>query len=131
MNLKLLTLVTAVLVLGGCASYGATEQPATHVIDIEKVDSTFVRIGVVTIRPEADGISVRGEVSRRVAGRGPIHGHLHLEAADAKRRVLSRVDVAYRRASVAARTAKFIAHVEVNPDDVAVLRIIHHEDHAG
>lgn len=129
MKTRRLTLLAVSLLLTGCAALTGPERTALDGIAIEKVHSQFTKVGMVTLWSDDGGFAVRGEVARKLAGRGPIYGHVHVDLLDGEQRLLRRIDVDHRRPGVGARSARFVVRQDTDPGTVAVVRVIHHSDH--
>lgn len=114
------------LVLSGCATFSETDADVPEVAVIEKIDSEWARIGGVTLTRMESALHVRGEVLRKIAGRGPIRGHIHIEAFGADARSLINLEVDYRRRSIKARSAWFSQTLNIDPTLAKQLRVAHH-----
>jgi len=123
------TLVTIVslatlILAGGCASTGNDLVPE-NILKIEKVPSRWAALRAVSVVQDGDEITLRGKVTRRSTGRGPIPGHIDLEVIGPDERVVEKSVVDYHRRSVKSRYATFHATLNAAPPPGSTLRIIH------
>jgi hypothetical protein len=122
--------VLAAGVLAGCAGVGAAGSPG-DAIPIERIDSAHAEIASAQVREAPGGIQVRGRLQKRFAGRSPIQGHLHVEALDADGVPLAQATSTYRRLNPKMGLSEFTQPLAVSPDQVRVVRITHHLEHAS
>lgn len=68
-----------------------------------------------------------GRLKKRHAGRSPIPGHLHIEARDRDGVLLGQVTAGYRRISPKTGLSEFSQVLDVPPEQVKTLCVIHHQ----
>lgn len=123
-------LVLTAALAAGCAGV-RTDARATDAITVERVDSTHAEITSAQVREVPDGIQVWGRLHKKFRGRSPIQGHLHIEALDATGTLLAEVITQYRRLNPKMGLSEFAQPLAVSPDQVQVVRITHHLEHAA
>ena len=121
-----LSILLPVLALTGCATLAGTEGSDRDGISIEKVDSRLASIGNVTFTQTESTLRIRGEVLRKIAGRGPVYGHVHIDVLRADERTLISLKDDYQRRSTKVRSAKFSETLNINPVMAKKVRITHH-----
>lgn len=123
---KCLYMLLPVLALTGCATLAGSESYDRDSLAIEKVDSPLASVGNVTVTQTQSTLRVRGEVLRKMAGRGPIYGHVHIDILGADGRTLISLKDDYQRRSTKVRSAKFSETLNINPAAAKKVRITHH-----
>lgn len=121
-----LFILLPIFVLTGCATLAETENSTRNSIIIEKIDSQLAEVGNVSVTQTEPLLHVRGEVLRKTAGRGPIYGHVHIEAFGVDNRPLIDVEDNYRRRSTKVRSARFSEKLNIGSVEVKKVRITHH-----
>jgi hypothetical protein len=116
------TLVTFIL-LAGCASTGK-DLVRDNTVEIEKVPSQWAALRFVTVVQDGDKIELRGEVTRRPTGRGPIPGHIDLEVIGPDGIALETSTIDYHRGSVKSRYAIFHTTLKTAPPG-STIRVTH------
>ena len=117
--------VVAVAVLGGCANL-PPDLAAGGDVALERVDSRSARVGRVHVWAVDSVLRVSGTVARRYGRRGPIPGHLHIEAIGDNGELLTETRTRYHRHSVKSRRAHFSATVSLPQSEARKIRVIHH-----
>lgn len=99
---------------------------ASGSLRLERVDSSRVRIGRVTIQREGAGLIVDGLVRRHLIYRNSLLEHLHIRAYDKQGRLLVEKIDHYRGNSSKSRLVSFMEILPVRADEVAKISIRHH-----
>lgn len=107
-----------------------TDARATDAITVERVDSTHAEITSARVREAPDGLQVWGRLQKKLRGRSPIQGHLHIVALDENGALLAEATAPYRRLNPKMGLSEFAHPLAVSPDQVRVVRITHHLAHA-
>jgi hypothetical protein len=123
-RLSLLATV-AFAVLGGCTSL-PPDRLADGEVELERVDSPSAHVERVRVLVENGALEVAGSLVRPFLQRGRIPGHLYIEALDGQGTVLGTTGASYHRRSVHTGKAWFFETLQVDPDDVRKIRVIHH-----
>jgi len=113
------------LALTGCANL-PTDLVATGTLNVERLSSSNARIGSVFVGDEDGLLLVRGRLEKRYFGRGRIPGHLHIEALGQDGAMLGQVTAGYRRLSPKTGLSEFSRVLDINPEQVRTVRLIHH-----
>lgn len=117
--------VALVAVATGCASF-RLDPLITDAVEVERMDSRKARIRTVQVRDHDGRLQVSGRLKKRHKGRSPIPGHLHIEALGQDGAILGQVTTGYRRLSPKTGTSEFSQVLDVRPEQVRTVRVIHH-----
>lgn len=117
--------LAALAALSGCASL-PPDLAAGGNVALERIDSHSAHVGSVSVRAADTAMTVSGMVTRRHGQRGPIPGHLHIEAIGDGDVSLAKTTSSYHRRSVKARKARFSDTLAANPRDIRKIRVTHH-----
>ncbi|MDT8403188.1 hypothetical protein [Sulfuriflexus sp.] len=121
-----LSILLSTITLSGCAMFAGIEDSVTDSIIIEKVDSRLASVGNVTVTQIESALRVRGEVIRKIAGRGPIYGHIHIEVLGADDRLLLDIGGDYRRRNTKVRSAGFSEMLNIDAAAAKKVVVTHH-----
>ena len=121
----------SILLLTFALSGFATTVAANAHVDIkntsiEKNDSKIARIGNVELSRSGSALRVRGVVRTKKIVRGPIAGHLHIEALGKDDHILTTQVAGYKRPSTKSRRALFSKILNVNLELTKKVRVTHH-----
>jgi len=116
--------VVAGTLIAGCATNGMAKQKQ---ISIERVDSSSVNVGHAYIDKTADGLTLRGEVKRKIHSHGKVSGHLHVELINPQGQVLKTAEVNHNRKASSDHIADFSTLLPMELAPGSVVRIIHHD----
>lgn len=105
----------------GCAE--AQLRPSDAAIVVEP--SPVLKIDDVVLTEGRSTLLVRGKVTRRTMARGKVWGHLHLEAWDARGRLLTSKDVSLWRVRKDRTPAPFNVTLPVLSKQVQEVRLSH------
>lgn len=108
----------------GCATNPMSQKAE---INIEKVDSSTVRITHAFLKETGEGLVLSGEVKRKHHSHASIPGHLHLELIRPDGEVVNKAEIHHTRKANSDHIAVFTT---VLPSDLAegsTVRIIHHD----
>ncbi|MBU0500993.1 MAG: hypothetical protein KJ558_06690 [Gammaproteobacteria bacterium] len=106
MNSHLLPPLAILLIVGWATAEGRPSRP-NEPIEIVKQHSRHAWVRNILIRPKDGGLKVSGEVRHRLYGKGAIPGHVHIEALDARGRVLDSRETRYYRQRKTSSRARF------------------------
>ena len=123
-NRTMLLNIVMVAALAGCAT--GNELVRNGTLNVEPIASHRARVSSLYVRQEAEGICVRGKVSKRYSGRGRIPGHVHLSVIGPEGDVLSDTRISYKGRGGKARSANFYARIPTEPPVGSTLRVTHH-----
>uniref|UniRef100_UPI00359461B1 hypothetical protein n=1 Tax=Thiocapsa sp. TaxID=2024551 RepID=UPI00359461B1 len=123
--------LVAIVALTGCAALRLDPTlPAS--VGVESIDSSRASITSVVLRDHAGELAVSGRLQKRLSGRSPIPGHLHIEAIAADGAVLAETVSTYRRLSPKIGMSEFSQRLAVPSARVERVRVTHHAtDHEG
>ncbi len=113
--------------LSGCAMLSS--NPTTELgLQLEKQDSRLARIAEVHITSTDSGFWVRGNIQRRLTGKGPIYGHLHIDLLDGEGYTLASAITKPTRLNRNSRRARFAESFdgEETAAKTETVRITHH-----
>lgn len=117
-------IVLGILLFTGCAS--AVKETATDLdIPIEKINSNIVRIGVVVVEPIDSDVQVRGAVVLKPGYRRSMPRSVRVEVLDASGNIVHVANAALLRSGVRSRTARFAIDLDIEPERISRLRIVH------
>ena len=111
------------VLLSGCASTGK-DLVRDNTVKLEKIASQRAAWRLVRVVQDGDNIELRGEVTRRPVGRGPIPGHIDLEVIGPDGITREKAVIDYHRRSVKSRYAKFHTRLGAVPPGSTV-RVTH------
>jgi len=127
-----LSVTLLALTLTGCSTLTENEKSVVDNIAIEIVDSVRASIGDVKVEKIQSSLQVSGKVRSKKLRRGPIFGHVHIEAIGANEQLLiTSVErlitsaARYKRQSTKSRVAHFSTNLNVNPASTKKIRITH------
>jgi hypothetical protein len=95
------------VVVTGCASIRL--DPVIAGVDVEPVDSFKARVTTIQVRDHDGRLKVSGRLEKRHMGRGPIPGHLNIEAFARDGALLARATTRYRQINPKTRQRRAIA----------------------
>ncbi len=121
--IRSLPILTTILV-AGCAMTGR-DLVRDNTVQIEKVSSGWATVRFVSVIQEDDEIELRGEVTRRLVGRGPIPGHIDFEVIGPDGIALEKAVIDYHRRSVKSRYSKFHTTLSAAPPVGSTIRVTH------
>jgi len=120
---SLLLVLTTLITTGGCSTTSMVQDEKG--ITIERVDSSTATISNVYLTYSDGFLSLRGEVKRRLMGRGPIFGHLHITLIDPAGEILKVADINYMRRNIKSSTASFSERLPIDLSQGSIVRITH------
>jgi len=123
---KIFTTITTLVILvllAGCASTGK-DLVRDNTVKIEKVPSQWAALRFINVVQDGDKIELRGEVTRRPIGRGPIPGHIDLKVIGPDGVTLEESMIDYHRRSVKSRYATFHTALKAAPPG-STIRVMH------
>ena len=109
----------------GCAGL-IPDLVANEEVTLERIDSRSAHVRQVRVWAEGSALKVSGTLSRLYSHRGPIPGHLHIEAFGDREVSLARTTAPFHRRSLKARKVHFSETLQVDPHQVRKIRVIHH-----
>ena len=111
------------MLLAGCATGSVAKQAQ---ISIERVDSSSVNITHAYLIKTEEGLSLRGELKRKLHSHGPVPGHVHVEVVSRNGEIIKAVDLDLSRKASSDHIAKFQTTL---PNEAAgnIVRIFHHD----
>jgi len=121
--LSLLLALAMLLIASGCSTTSTVQQEAG--ITIERVDSSAATINNAYLSYQDGFLSLRGEVKRRLMGRGPIIGHLHVALIDPEGNTLKVADINYMRGNIKSSMASFSERLPLDLAHGSIVRITH------
>lgn len=95
-------------------------------VAIERIHSDRANITRAYLQTSGATMLLRGELKRRLPGRGSIPGHLHIELINSDGVVFKEADIGYKRKSVKSRISNFYLDIPSDPSGIKSVRIIHH-----
>lgn len=109
------------VLLSGCATVPASPSSAKIVV----APSRSLVFSGVRAEARADGLVVRGRVGRRGLMRGPVWGHIHVEAVSGSRTV-AWVDTSWSQLARRRLPASFFqARLPDTPNNIDEIRVFH------
>jgi len=133
-NIKVVigSIVTAMLLFACSAHVGSPKEGQSELlhINIERIDSSSANITHAYLRFTDNELVLRGELKRRLASRGIIPGHLHVEIVDSVGDVIDESVVYYTRKCTSSSTSTYMYKTRVDPGRISVIRITHHNTHS-
>jgi len=117
--------LTTIILVAGCATTGR-DLVRDNTVQIEKVSSKWGLVTAVSVIREGVDVTLRGEVRRRPAGRGPIPGHVDVEFLDSEGVTRKRMNIDYRRPGIKSRYAKYHVRLRSMPPSGSAIRVMHH-----
>lgn len=117
------TLATFALA-AGCAMTGK-DLARDNTVKVEKIPSQWAALRVVNVVYDGDNVELRGEVTRRPIGRGPIPGHIDLEVIGPDGVILEESIIEYHRRNRNSRYAKFHTTLITALPPGSVIRVTH------
>jgi len=121
--LSLLLVLSMLLIASGCSTTNTVQQETG--ITIERIDSNAATISNAYLTYQDGFLSLRGEVKRRLMGRGPIIGHLHVALIDPAGNTLKVADINYMRRNIKSSTASFSERLPLDLSHGSIVRITH------
>jgi hypothetical protein len=120
-----------ILALLLCLAFPVAAGPAGDLVAsgsvrLERVDSSRIRIGRVTVQRENRRLIVNGLLRRHLLYRNSLLEHLHISAYDEQGRLLVEKIDHYRGTSNKSRLVSFTDILPVRADEVAKISIRHH-----
>ncbi|HOP17090.1 MAG: hypothetical protein H6961_06455 [Chromatiaceae bacterium] len=119
------TSLALALSLSACASL-SPDLAAQGSVDVERQGSRDAEIATVRVHPVEGGLHVDGYLRRRFVARGQIPGHLHIQALSSNGTVLVDEISRYHRPRAKSPRSNFSQLLELNPEDVRTIRVVHH-----
>jgi len=125
-NKIIVTIATlAIFILAaGCATTGK-DLVRENTVKLEKISSQWAALRAVNVVQDGDKIELRGEVTRRPIGRGPIPGHIDYEVIGPDGVTLEESMIDYHRRSGKSRYAKFHATLKTALPQGSIIRVVH------
>lgn len=122
--------LTLAVAMSGCAVI-RLDPVITDAVEVERVDSPRALVTSVQVRDHNGRLKVSGRLKKRHRGRSPIPGHLHIEAHSQDGAMLGQVTTGYRQLSPKMGISKYSQVLDLRPDQVRTVRVIHHhrDDH--
>jgi len=127
---SLLLAVITLLSVNACTSNSVKSE---HDIKIERVDSSKANIRHAYLF-ESDGqMTLRGTLERRLSGRGPVPGHLHITLLNPQGKVLKEADISYMRKHRKSSISRFSTKLPMKLIPGSTIKITHFgtESHEG
>jgi len=121
--LSLILALSTLLIASGCSTTNTVQQESG--ITIERIDSSAATISNAYLTYQDGFLSLRGEVKRRLMGRGPIIGHLHVALIDPEGNTLKVADINYMRRNIKSSTASFSERLPLDLSEGSTVRITH------
>ncbi|MDH5301700.1 MAG: hypothetical protein OEW58_10095 [Gammaproteobacteria bacterium] len=127
-TLRLMTAPILVIatMLAGCATTPWATLPDRN-IAVETIDSGSTGISHAFLSYTKKAIYLRGELERKIAGRGPAPGHLHVELLDKDGNVLKVAMSGYERKNLKSDVAYFTIPIPVDLPALSKVRLRHHD----
>jgi len=113
-SLALIVAIVSMFLISGCATNKLLEKDSAIVI--EEIDSKVATISNAKLYFSKNQVLLRGEVKRRLPGRGAIPGHLHVAIISESGEIVKEADVRYIRGANKISDSKFNI---VLPDDLS------------
>ncbi|HPE81781.1 MAG TPA: hypothetical protein PKZ35_17465 [Gammaproteobacteria bacterium] len=117
--------LASALSLSACAGL-PSDLAAQDAVNVERQGSRNAEVAAVRVRSAEDGLHVNGYLRKRFYARGQIPGHLHIQALDRAGEVLADEVSGYHRPRANSRRSHFSQLLEVNPESVRTIRVVHH-----
>ena len=111
--------------LTGCTSF-PTDSVVNDTVNIEREHSNKARIRSVFVGDRNGSLLVRGDLEKRIFGRGPIPGHLHITVLGYDGSILGEETTRYNRRNNKSSKSRFSLRFSVSPKDVRTVRVRHH-----
>jgi hypothetical protein len=123
---SIMTIITTLTLIAGCASINPAKTDISGSIEIERAGSQKANIREVNIQTDEEQLTIYGSITKTLNQRGHILGHLHIEAFDKSETLLGEIITDYRRQNHNSAISKFSVTLKVDPEDVARIGVIHH-----
>jgi len=126
-KLKTMTLISSLLgitLLTGCSSN--TNLVKEEGIAIERVNSSSANITRAHLETVGETLVLRGELTRRLSGHGPLAGHLHIELINIDSKVFKEANIGYKRRQFKSQRSIFYLEIPGSASGVKSLRVTHH-----
>lgn len=96
-------------------------------VKVERVDSSSAKVIHAYLQSTESTLVLRGELRRRLPGRGAILGHLHIELIGQDGGVFKEAVIGYKRKSIKSRVARFSLPIPGELTEISLIRVIHHD----
>ena len=107
----------------GCSTINLVKEQSD--IAIERVDSKSASISHAYLTRTDDQILLKGEIKRRLIGRGSLPGYLHVTLIDPQGQVIMEADIDYMRRNVKSSIATFRALLPVDLAPGSTVQLTH------
>ena len=121
-----LAVISVLTFISGCASTSPGNTDGKGSIQVERIGSQQAIIRDVNTHRENGELNIYGSITKTNNRRGHILGHLHIEAYDETSDLISESVTDYRRKHHKSSSSKFSETLDVHPEEVAKIRVLHH-----
>lgn len=111
--------------LSGCSTNVYFVKEAD--VKVERVDSSSAKVIHAYLQSTESTLVLRGELRRRLPGRGAILGHLHIELIGQHGGVFKEAVIGYKRKSIKSSVARFSLPIPGELTEIGLIRVIHHD----
>ena len=113
------------IIVTGCAT-NQINLANTDQIDVVKISSRSAKFTKLAVYSNDSGISVSGELRKRIPSRGRIYGHVDVDVLSPNGTVLFTTTTNYHRKSRKSHLSKFTIDIPLVLERGSTVRAIHH-----